>query len=468
MYHQNGRSIALQIRASDYSLPTDRCVLVTLSNLWPDPLLGSVKPRSEKTETGHHFKGPALSVWGFTALMDGQKLGILFQGKPTPVVNLYPMEKTIMSRIAIPHNSKFDSLRAMELANLVQRAYEQYNYYKWSNSQSPKVTKCWDQEQQVTGSTTCDPVRGVDYGSVLDPSEKGKVVYDFLASFQYTEFKIFERITSRFFVSETVPFGFIARREIENGIPGIFIVIRGTLTGAEWFDNFQFSQVPFLGNANQGNHLGLVSKGFNRIYTRSDAKHPSLKDPIEKVLRDPTKCPPNSQVFITGHSLGGALTTLAAAHIAARICPEIGLKKPIVYTYASPRVGDPVFAGYLKGTECYRIANSEDLVPAVPPATGRLKGPEMDNKPIPDLDDEQALQDLYLSGDKHTGQDASLARKRNTDNLRKLAFTFAFRRKLSQQVYQHVGEPLYFTGQLSYISTNHNMFDVYREVIPRD
>ena len=104
------------------------------------------------------------------------------------------------------------------------------------------------------------------------------------------------------------------------------------------------------------------------------------------------------------YSLGGALATLAAAHI-TKCNPEF--KKPIIYTYASPRVGDSLFASHFKDLECYRIANSEDLVVSLPSSTGKLRGPEMK------------------------------------------------------------GEPIYFTDQRGFITTNHNMFYIYRQALPK-
>jgi alpha-beta hydrolase superfamily lysophospholipase len=66
-------------------------------------------------------------------------------------------------------------------------------------------------------------------------------------------------------------------------------------------------------------------------------------------------------LFLTGHSLGGALATLAASRWPARAC----------YTFGAPRVGDGAFARTLRAP-LYRVVNGQDVVPRVPPASDLL------------------------------------------------------------------------------------------------
>ena len=68
-------------------------------------------------------------------------------------------------------------------------------------------------------------------------------------------------------------------------------------------------------------------------------------------------------IFITGHSLGGALATLAAALLRN----EPRLPQPAaVYTFGSPRVGDREFAESLHDLFHCRVVNGHDVVPKVP------------------------------------------------------------------------------------------------------
>ena len=76
----------------------------------------------------------------------------------------------------------------------------------------------------------------------------------------------------------------------------------------------------------------------------------------------------NRTVWITGHSLGGALAELCAA----RACfdPRItSIPIEAVYTFGQPRVGDSEFATLLHnkmGVSVQRFVNDRDIVPRVP------------------------------------------------------------------------------------------------------
>ncbi|PKS05356.1 hypothetical protein jhhlp_008730 [Lomentospora prolificans] len=74
---------------------------------------------------------------------------------------------------------------------------------------------------------------------------------------------------------------------------------------------------------------------------------------------------PSYKVVVTGHSLGGAVGTIAGAHL------RNALSKPVdIYTYGSPRVGNAVFASYVSGQSGshYRVTHGSDPVPRLPPA----------------------------------------------------------------------------------------------------
>ena len=67
------------------------------------------------------------------------------------------------------------------------------------------------------------------------------------------------------------------------------------------------------------------------------------------------------RVFFTGHSLGAALATLAAARWRALAAPEAAA----VYTFGSPRVGDAAFVASL-AHPVFRLVNNNDVVAHIP------------------------------------------------------------------------------------------------------
>ena len=74
---------------------------------------------------------------------------------------------------------------------------------------------------------------------------------------------------------------------------------------------------------------------------------------------------PLPPLYITGHSLGGALATMAAAALS-----DNGVNVAGVYTFGQPRVGDRTFAGQLDrhtNGKVFRFINNNDIVPHVPP-----------------------------------------------------------------------------------------------------
>ena len=70
----------------------------------------------------------------------------------------------------------------------------------------------------------------------------------------------------------------------------------------------------------------------------------------------------NWPLFITGHSLGGALATIAAKRLRTRG----GIAT--CYTFGSPRVGDDKWITEID-SPIYRIVNSADFAPNLPPST---------------------------------------------------------------------------------------------------
>ena len=158
------------------------------------------------------------------------------------------------------------------------------------------------------------------------------------------------------------PFGFVARNRTSGSV---FVAFRGTQSIEDWLSNFSFPQVAYSWG---GQAAGQTEKGFKDLYDQCSL---DVKTAVQHAPGAPS-------VFVTGHSLGGALATLATADLVGS-----GVRAAM-YNIASPRVGDPVFAGRFNSevTTRWRIVNTEDIVTTVPIATPKLLSPMPPHNPL--------------------------------------------------------------------------------------
>ncbi|PRP89536.1 hypothetical protein PROFUN_00800 [Planoprotostelium fungivorum] len=123
-----------------------------------------------------------------------------------------------------------------------------------------------------------------------------------------------------------------------------------------------FPATPFR-DAIPGAH---VHRGFLDMYM-------SVRDDVIRSGIELSNKFPNHTLIVTGHSLGGAISTLVAADLAI----EAQVKNPVqLWTFGSPRVGNEVFARYLDDhylDKSFRVTHNRDPVPRLPP---RLLGLE--------------------------------------------------------------------------------------------
>lgn len=153
-------------------------------------------------------------------------------------------------------------------------------------------------------------------------------------------------------------FGYVAYSKPLNTI---VIAFRGTRTYYGWIRNLRFAKpdCPFANAPEDAKvHLGFLEAWF---YLRVE-----VLDHLEKL----TKLYPQSHLLITGHSLGGAISTLAMADIYNSTTP-LDVKSWNVVTYGQPRVGNRPFVDWLStfsDVDYSRIVNENDPVPHLPPA----------------------------------------------------------------------------------------------------
>ena len=266
----------------------------------------------------------------------------------------------------------FDLARAMQLAGLVNCAYDQF----------------------VTPTAWTSPKNFVALPPALTVREYWRLGPASVAIAEHLPIAI-----------PPVFFGFIGT--IGNDI---FVVIRGTKTPLEWFDDFAAEPTPFTPS---GQSWGKTGHGYARLFN-------DLSPQILQLLGS-YKAGGGSlnSIYVTGHSLGAALAHLTAAAIAA----EFGVK-PVTYTFSGPRAGDSSFAAATRaaGLETWRIFNTEDIVPTVPPAAVQCATPSMGMHVMTPMT--QALSSFV---------------------------------KLSTIGYQHVGHPIAVSFHYDVVADNHSL-----------
>ena len=119
----------------------------------------------------------------------------------------------------------------------------------------------------------------------------------------------------------------------------------------DWIRNANFVGVPYDWDGPGEIHQGFY-EGFVGIRSQVDAF-------LSQFWAEGTP------VFICGHSLGGALATVAASYVRARWRARV-----VLYTYASPHVGSVQFARHFSSDgdlAAHRHVLHSDIVPRLPP-----------------------------------------------------------------------------------------------------
>jgi triacylglycerol lipase len=138
----------------------------------------------------------------------------------------------------------------------------------------------------------------------------------------------------------------------------VVIALRGTSDILDWLQDLKFLQTPFPNVLSAGN----TEDGFTAMYL-SFSLEPAAGEPFLQQLTT-LKLDPKATVTVTGHSLGAALATLLALDLAAHSDQPV-----VLYTHASPRVGDLSFMHLFNNIvpRAYRIHNRLDVVTKTPP-----------------------------------------------------------------------------------------------------
>lgn len=175
----------------------------------------------------------------------------------------------------------------------------------------------------------------------------------------------------------------------------VVVAIRGTRTWAEWFDDADSLPTPFAGTGELSSGLGSVHAGFYGLYTVgtnglvvSNPLNPQWSNRANgsvaaQVGQYVSKLNNSLPIYVTGHSLGGAVASLCALDIAYNFSSNFS--QIFMYSLASPRVAAGLsdvptldnqeafvsrYQFYVPNS--YAIVHAADIIPILPPSSVRL------------------------------------------------------------------------------------------------
>ncbi len=154
--------------------------------------------------------------------------------------------------------------------------------------------------------------------------------------------------------------GFVCKRAKTGEASYLVIAFRGTENALEdWLTDASAVPASDLPSGIK------VHKGFwDALNKEPNAENTSVLKRITEILagNDAQDGEKKLPCFFTGHSLGGALALITTRQIAPDICGAC-------YTFGAPRVANYEYFATMK-TPVFRVVNSADIVPRVPPGAG--------------------------------------------------------------------------------------------------
>jgi hypothetical protein len=135
--------------------------------------------------------------------------------------------------------------------------------------------------------------------------------------------------------------GFVAKKVGGGGRDFAVLSIRGTTTPQDWINNAKINPEAIGGGRK-------VHAGFLKAFRDAESQ-------METLLEEAGNLP----LFVTGHSLGGAVAVMSTWYFKRDTLAAC-------YTFGAPRVGNHKFNDDFH-TPIYRVVNAVDPVPMVPP-----------------------------------------------------------------------------------------------------
>jgi hypothetical protein len=165
---------------------------------------------------------------------------------------------------------------------------------------------------------------------------------------------------------------------VSDKFKGIYVIFRGSVAANDWLANVQANAVDFLlpgftsGSAknNKQQNFGKVHGGFYKYLFDETNQGISKGEEIMGAVASLMQKNKGYSLHITGHSLGGALSTMMAFRAAA--LGDLTDAMVMNVSFASPFVGDQEFRDNFVAMEKknkikhLRVSNYKDVVPLIP------------------------------------------------------------------------------------------------------
>ncbi|KAF8071540.1 alpha/beta-hydrolase [Lyophyllum atratum] len=150
--------------------------------------------------------------------------------------------------------------------------------------------------------------------------------------------------------------GFVAR---DSSRDEIIVALRGSVSIVDFLMDTQIFLVPFV-------TPGVSAPSGTRVHNGFLLAWDSVVIQVLAIVTQQLRSHPGFSLVTLGHSLGGALSTLAAVTLKHNF-PRTEVRN---YTYGAPRIGNKKFADFVNadfGPRAFRVVHTTDGVPTIIP-----------------------------------------------------------------------------------------------------
>jgi len=217
------------------------------------------------------------------------------------------------------------------------------------------------------------------------------------------------------------------------------------LTDVIIFFNYQDNPVPGMKDKKVGIHRGFYDYLFKENKKKKEAEYTEILGHVTNLFQKDTYS--GYKLYVTGHSMGGALATLFSFYVAAKSYSQVkqgntpSIPFPVTcVSFASPRVGE---SGFLRAFQTLeqegmlrhlRIVNDQDPVPVVPISSRRGLLSRLKEKGLVE-------QGLVEKGSEEKGSEKSLISSVEAVGLGSFLSVWSLIKLLSKEteIYRHTG-----------------------------